>query len=500
MKYSRTYYLLFTCGLLAAPAAAQNQIGGGTCSAATLNGTYSLTLSGRGISSSGNLAGTFQAEGTATFDGKSAVTFTGIVNTAQVSGSPFSYAGSYAIPSNCYGTITLITGSAAAFTLVVWDGGIDFGIVGSDSTYVYSGSGSNVWPVGCATATLSGTYSFSASGTTLSGTTQTGTMDEAGILQFDGQGTVKASYVDSSGGAAPVSLAATGIYSVSPSASSAACTATATLTDSNNNANSLSFVITGNYGAGTDLTLSDSQFIRDGSAHAAFLNPTQSIGNVASYAVNYTPPGSVFVLFGTDLASKAAQPITVPLPTELLTTQVLVNGTAVPLFYVSGTQIDAQMPWSVPGGTVASVLVKNGTEVSNAAAVYVPAAGTPGISTYNGDRAVVTNSDNSVNSGSNPAKVGDEVVAYFTGGGPVNAAATLVTGSPAPDALAWLTGDYSVTVGTATATVDYIGLTPEGIGLYQVNFVVPQLAKGTYAVEISIAGQVSNKPVMSVGN
>ena len=39
MKYARTISLLsFSC-LLVAPALAQNQIGGGTCSAATLNGT-----------------------------------------------------------------------------------------------------------------------------------------------------------------------------------------------------------------------------------------------------------------------------------------------------------------------------------------------------------------------------------------------------------------------------------------------------------------------------
>ena len=41
--------------------------------------------------------------------------------------------------------------------------------------------------------------------------------------------------------------------------------------------------------------------------HAAFLNPTQSIGNVASYAINATPPGSVFVLFGGNLATRPAR-------------------------------------------------------------------------------------------------------------------------------------------------------------------------------------------------
>lgn len=496
MKSARAFYLFSISCLLAAPSLAQNQIGGGTCSAASLNGTYALTLSGRGISAAGSFAGSVQAVGTATFDGKSAVTFTGIANTNQVAGTQFSYAGSYAIASNCYGPINFVAGSTATYTLVVWGGGSDFAVTGSDSTYVYSGSGSNIRPAACATATLSGAYSFDASGFTLSGTAQAGSGDEAGVFQFDGQGNVTASYIDSLGGTTQTSITATGTYSVT-----SACLASATLVDSSGNTNTLNFVITGNYGGAADLIVANAQFVRTGSAHSAFLNPTQSIGNVASYAVNATPPGSVFVLFGTNLATKDATAVVVPLLTTLLTTTVTVNGKPVPLYYVSPTQIDAQMPWEIPGGTVASVVVKNGTSTSNAAAVYVPATGTPGISVYNANRAVVVNTDGSVNSATAPASVGDEVVAYFTGGGPVNAAGPLVTGAPAPDGLSWVTGNYSVTVGTVpVTTVDYIGLTPESIGLYQVNFVIPPIAKGTYAVQINIAGQLSNKPLITVGN
>ncbi len=493
MRYAHMVCLLSFGCLLAAPAVAQNQIGGGNCSAATLNGTYSLTLSGRAITAAGSFAGTIQAVGTATFDGKSAVTFTGIANTNHGAGTPFSYTGSYAIASNCYGPINFVTGNPATYTLVVWGGGSNFATTGSDATYVYSGSGNNAFPAGCATATLSGPYSFTTSGSTLSGTTQTGSAGEEGVFQFDGQGKVTASYADSSGGTSPAAITATGTYSVT-----SGCLASATLVDSNGATNTLNFVLTGNYGASADVILANPQFVRSGSAHAAFLNPTESIGNVFSYAVNSTPPGSVFVLYGTDLATKTAQAATVPFPTTLLTTKVTVNGVAVPLYYVSPTQINAQMPWNIPGGTVASVVVLNGTVASNAAAVYVPATGTPGIAVYNSNRAVVTNSDNSVNSTTTPASVGDEVVAWFTGGGPVQAAGPLASGSPAPAGFSPLTGNYSVTVGGVAANVVYIGLTPGSIGLYQANFNVPQLAKGSYPVQITIAGQASNKPLMSV--
>jgi len=492
MTYARTIRLFAFCCLLAAPALAQNQIGGGTCSAASLNGAYALTLSGRAISAAGSFAGTVQAVGTATFDGKGAVTFTGIANTNQGSGT-FTYSGNYSLASNCYGPINFVTGSTAVYALVVWGGGNDFNATGSDGTYVYSGSGNNVRPVACANTTLSGAYGFSASGSTLSGTTQTGSADEAGVFQFDGRGNVTASYTESSGGTTLGATTATGTYSVT-----SACLASASLVDSNGRTNTLNFALTGNYGGGADFIAANAQFLRSGSAHAVLLNPTESIGNVFSYVVNATPPGSVFVLYGTNLATRVAQAGSVPFPTTLATTKVLVNGVAVPLYYVSAGQINAVMPWEVPGGALASVVVENGTSTSNAAAVYVPATGTPGIAVYNTNRAVVTNADNSVNSASNGASVGDEVVAWFTGGGPVQAAGALVTGSPAPGGLSPVTGNSTVTVGTVPAHIIYIGLTPGSIGLYQVNFSVPQLAKGSYAVQINIAGQVSNKPLITV--
>ncbi len=259
-------------------------------------------------------------------------------------------------------------------------------------------------------------------------------------------------------------------------------------------------MISGLHGENMDLIAADSQFVRSGTAHSAFLNPSQSIGNVASYVYSATPAGSVFVLFGQNLSTKPAQPVSLPLPNKLLNTSVTVNGEFAPLFYVDSGQIDAQMPWDIPGNSVASVIVTNGGSISNAAAVYVPATGTPGISEFSNDRAVVVNPDGNLNSSADPAKVGDEVVAYFTGGGPVQASGTLITGAASPSGLSPVTGDNSITVGGISADVKYVGLTPGSVGLYQANFIVPQIAKGTYPLVITIAGQASNNPVMTVSN
>jgi hypothetical protein len=219
---------LLALSLFAIPAVAQT-ISGGTCSAATLNGTYSLTLSGRGISSVGAFTGGYEAVGTSTFDGKSAVTFTGTVNTNLAAGKTFTYSGTYAFSSNCMGTITLTSGSSATFTLVAWGNssnpGLDFAITGTDANYVYSGSGAGTMPSLCATATISGEYVYEASGFTLSGTAQTGALDESGVLQFDGQGNVTASYTNFSNGA---TVTASGTYTMG-----ANCVGSATVTDSN---------------------------------------------------------------------------------------------------------------------------------------------------------------------------------------------------------------------------------------------------------------------------
>ncbi len=483
-----------TTSALAAPRLAPT-ISGGTCSTSNLSGPYTLMLSGRGISAGGNFTGSFQGIGTATFDGQGNVTLAGTSNTNLSQAQPFSYSGTYNVPSNCYGGVTITTASAATFTLLVWSSGSQFAMEGSDATYVYSATGNNTQPPACATSTLSGPYSFTANGLTLSATTQNASQDEAGVLEFDGQGSVKAAYTDTQGGAAAVSYMAAGNYTVA-----SGCLASATLADSSGKANQLNFVIFGAHGENISVLAASSDFVRTGTAHSAFSNPSQAIGNVASYAYSSTPAGSVFALFGQDLATRTAQAVNVPLPTKLLNTTVMVNGELAPLFYVDATQIDAQIPWDIPGDTVAAVIVTNGTSISNAAAVYVPAAGTPGISAYSNNRAVVVNQNGSVNSGAAPARVGDEVVVYFTGGGPVQASGQLITGARAPDGLSPVTGDNSITLGEVSAAVVYMGLTPEAIGLYQANFIVPTIAKGTYPVVITISGNVSNNPVMTVSN
>ena len=472
-----------------------------SCSASMLNTTYQLALGGR-IIAGGVATKILVADGAAAFDGNGGVTFaltSDAVNGSQAFGTTARYAGTYSVNANCRGSISLTSGAAASFAMVAYN--IDtatqqirsFTLVGTDATYAYNGGGT-LQPAACLTSTLSGGWPFSATGNTLSGSASSGNIDLAGLMQFDGQGNISANWTQATSAGA-TNISATGTYSVT-----ASCVGSFTLTDTSKNTYGGALSVVGTGAADFDFVAAGSQLIVNGAGRAASVNPGEAVDNGASFLPGESPAGSVFTIFGSDLAANPAQAAVVPLPTTLLTTSVTVNGEPAPLFYVSPTQINAQMPEDIESG-LATVIVKNGSASSNAVAASIPATGTPGIVVYGDNRAIVVNPDGSVNSPSAPASIGDTLVAYFTGGGPVNASGTLVTGAGAPGGLSWVSGPYSITIGgiaVPMANINYVGLTPQSIGLYQANFVLPSIGSGDRALVITISGQKSNAPLIAV--
>src|ERR1035441_275136 len=204
----------------------------------------------------------------------------------------------------------------------------------------------------------------------LSGPTNTGVVDLAGVLQFDGQGNVTANWTQASN-TATANVSATGTYTVS-----AACLGSLPLTDTANQKYAGSVSVFGAAANNFEWIVANPQLIFRGVGHAAFVNPGRAVVNAASYLAGETPAGSVFSVFGSNLATRDRQATSTPLPTTVLTTTVTVNGELAPLFYVDPNQINAQMPEDIKPG-VATVVVQNGDQKSNAVAVMVPAAGTP---------------------------------------------------------------------------------------------------------------------------
>ena len=58
-------------------------------------------------------------------------------------------------------------------------------------------------------------------------------------------------------------------------------------------------------------------------------------------------PGSLFSIFGTQLAAAPAGADTIPLSTSLSNVSVSFNGVPAPILFVSSGQINAQLPWNV---------------------------------------------------------------------------------------------------------------------------------------------------------
>lgn len=220
------------------PLLAQPQIGGGSCTSATLSGAYSLTLTGRDVGASATLSAITQGVGTATFDGLNKVTLAFTDNTVKSAGVAATLAGTYSMQANCVGTVTITSGDTASFTLSSYNQGRSYLITGQDALYAFSGSGSLLPSSACSAGQLSGSYAFNGNGFSLASGAIAGVVDFSGLLQFDGTSVVSSNgYYSSASGTQNV--VASGTYTVG-----AGCTGTATMTDTAGNAISIQFIVT----------------------------------------------------------------------------------------------------------------------------------------------------------------------------------------------------------------------------------------------------------------
>jgi uncharacterized protein (TIGR03437 family) len=207
-------------------------------------------------------------------------------------------------------------------------------------------------------------------------------------------------------------------------------------------------------------------------------------------------PGSLFSIFGTDLAMAKQDALAAPLPTSLAGAAVTVGGKPAPLVFVSAGQINAQVPYEAPLGDVVPVVVTVNGQSSPVANVAVMASA-PGIFQFGEKRAVVQNDDYMVNTTENGAAPNSYVVVYLTGAGPVdNPVATGSTAGSNP--ISRHKGNVTATINGTMADIAFAGLTPQYIGLTQVNLKIPALPSGTYPLVVSVNGQASNTAMITI--
>jgi uncharacterized protein (TIGR03437 family) len=236
--------------------------------------------------------------------------------------------------------------------------------------------------------------------------------------------------------------------------------------------------------------------------------PVVSAGGVSNAAngLGTVAPGSLVSIYGSELAGGLAQADSIPLAISMNGVSVTFNGVPAPLLFVSGGQINAQLPWNIlSNGTVgtASVVVKRNNQPSVAQSLQVGPF-SPGIFAI-GNIAVAINPDGSVAAppgsipgiATKPAKIGDPLglVILCTGLGAVDPPA--VNGAASLDALRTATTWPTVLIGGKAAQVVFAGMSPQFVGVNQVNVAIPAGTPTGDAVslQLSLGGVVTSASV-----
>ena len=224
-----------------------------------------------------------------------------------------------------------------------------------------------------------------------------------------------------------------------------------------------------------------------------------TVVNGASFLAGPVAPGELISLFGLGLGP--SQPAGLQLApggqsvtTSLAGTQVLFDGMAAPLTYVSATQVNAIVPFELAGAAVTQMVVEvqgvqsnpvSATVTSSAPAIFAASGGT--------GQGAVLNQDNSANSASNPAAIGSVLQIFATGFGQTNPPG--VDGQLAGATPSIPIAAVTATVGGINAAVQYIG-SSNGLvaGVTQINVVIPAGVTPGNAVPVAPHGRWNFQP------
>ncbi len=227
--------------------------------------------------------------------------------------------------------------------------------------------------------------------------------------------------------------------------------------------------------------------------------------------------GALAVLGGAGLSSDTATASGANWPATLVNRQVVVNDQIqAPLFYIGPGQVNFQVPSNAPLGSQRFALRVGDTGELIAGGNVPVEDASPGLFTkaQNGaGQAVAINQDGTVNGPSNPARAGSTITLYGTGQGQVSPAVTDGSGapvSPLANTVAVPTTDgktclntqpsVCVPIGSGFGAIQYSGLAPGYIGLWQINVTIPPGTTPGNAVPLRVVidGMLSNLVTIAV--
>ena len=185
-------------------------------------------------------------------------------------------------------------------------------------------------------------------------------------------------------------------------------------------------------------------------------------------------PGGIGSLFGSALAATVEVATGVPLPRALQGLQLTVDGRLAPLFFVSSSQVNFQIPFETAVNRNAEIAVIRDELTSNIEGVrianYAPAVF---LNSATAEPIVTRHPDGALIAAGNPAKPQDVLTVFVTGVGDVTNVPATGASAGVPLSTAKITP--TVTVAGVEAQVLYAGLAPFFVGLAQINIIMPDL-------------------------
>lgn len=221
---------------------------------------------------------------------------------------------------------------------------------------------------------------------------------------------------------------------------------------------------------------------------------SNGLADGASFRHIYSP-GMILSVFGATLAPSdtAESASSLPLPITMAGVSATVNGVDAPLFYVSPTQINLQVPWQTTVGSSATLVINNNGQI--ASQTFTVAAASPGIFT-NQNGIIVPNGT---------AARGQTTTLYMAGTGavtpPIATGYAPSTSTPLGDLPA--PANTTVTVGQppVQASTTFIGIPYSLVGVTQINFTIPSgIPTGFQPIVISVNGTQSATAYVNVTN
>jgi uncharacterized protein (TIGR03437 family) len=229
--------------------------------------------------------------------------------------------------------------------------------------------------------------------------------------------------------------------------------------------------------------------------------------NAASFAGATLAPGMLASAFGQGFAQSISAATSIPLPPSLGGVSATVGGITAPLLFVSANQINFQVPWTVPAGAATLQITVGSTPVSPLNVTI--GAAQPGIFSlqFGTGQAIAINVDGTLVApvGSiaglttHPAKPGDTIIVYATGLGAVSP--SIDTGAAAGSTLRTTVVSPTVLVGGVVGQVAFSGLSPQFVGVNQINVVIPSVPAGVVPLQLETNGtKTTDQVTVAIGN